>query len=108
MYDEQLCWSCKKACGGCLWSAFLKPVKGWEAESTVVIDNRYISNSYSVKSCPEYEYDGICLRCIHYNPAYPEPKLYHTVCKFCHSKRKSGDCTKFRTEPMEEDEDEKS
>lgn len=23
---EQLCWSCKNACGGCEWSAYLEPV----------------------------------------------------------------------------------
>lgn len=35
---EQLCWSCKKACGGydCPWANKLKPVEGWTAKETSV------------------------------------------------------------------------
>lgn len=29
---DQLCWSCKNACGGCEWSARLEPVAGWTAK----------------------------------------------------------------------------
>lgn len=39
-----LCWSCRRACGGCSWTARdpkthevrFEPVEGWEAEKTVV------------------------------------------------------------------------
>lgn len=32
--NNQLCWSCTKACGGsdCPWANELKPVKGWKAK----------------------------------------------------------------------------
>lgn len=29
---NSLCWDCAKACGGCSWSARLKPVRGWQTE----------------------------------------------------------------------------
>lgn len=32
----QICWKCKNATGGCSWSAFLKPVEGWEAEPRII------------------------------------------------------------------------
>lgn len=31
---EALCWQCRRATGGCEWSAFLQPVPGWQAERT--------------------------------------------------------------------------
>ena len=32
---EQICWTCKNACGGCSWSRNLTPVEGWKAEKTI-------------------------------------------------------------------------
>ena len=66
--DDQPCYYCKKACGGCQWSKNFKPVKGWKAIPTV---KKYTShtiskdgkknqvvkhyNSYKILYCPEYE-----------------------------------------------------
>ena len=30
-YQQQLCWDCASACGGCEWSDHLEPVPGWDA-----------------------------------------------------------------------------
>ena len=51
---EQLCWKCGNACGGCNWSDFLKPVKGWDAEPTIVKDSAGEFSSYKIKKCPEF------------------------------------------------------
>lgn len=57
-YTPQPCWSCKKACGGCNWSAFFKPVDGWVAEPTTIKnslgDGKKDMGSYRIISCPEY------------------------------------------------------
>lgn len=58
---EQLCWSCKNACGGCEWSARLEPVPGWTAEK--VPRWEYIGTkekkrkvfSYKITECPKFE-----------------------------------------------------
>lgn len=56
----QPCWNCKKACGGCVWSAKLQPIPGWDAKPI----RRRTGNSkgevvfmdtYSIKSCPQFE-----------------------------------------------------
>ena len=52
--NEQLCWNCKKACGGCLWSDKDLPVPGWEAEATIVKDSEGDFTSYEIKKCPEF------------------------------------------------------
>ena len=31
-YPRQICWDCKKSSGGCRWSTYLQPVKGWTAQ----------------------------------------------------------------------------
>ena len=52
---EQICWRCKNATGKCSWSAFGKPVKGWEATPYVVkSDNERPINTYSITSCPQF------------------------------------------------------
>ena len=53
----QLCWRCKKACGGCSWSDWLKPVEGWTATPTVVKDFMGDFESYKIKKCPEFVAD---------------------------------------------------
>ncbi len=50
--DTQLCWECKRATGGCRWSADLKPVKGWDAEKVIIKDFEGDIESYKVKACP--------------------------------------------------------
>ena len=54
---DQLCWSCKKACGGCgcPWADKLKPVEGWTAEPAIIRGNGNIIETYSITDCPLYE-----------------------------------------------------
>ena len=54
---DSLCWDCGRALGGCSWSKRFKPVKGWEAEKTVIQDVRGDCESYHVISCPRYRPD---------------------------------------------------
>lgn len=55
--NEQPCWTCKKACGGCRWSDKLKPVKGWVAIKVKRKDDTGEKNltGYKIISCPEHE-----------------------------------------------------
>lgn len=68
-----LCWSCKNACGGCSWSKSLTPVKGWQAEKTLV--------SYLVIKCPNYRWDGRSEEgaTTQYQPREGMPELRDTV-----------------------------
>lgn len=51
----QLCWNCKKACGGCSWSSSFTPIPGWEATPHITDeDNERPIHTYHVKSCPEF------------------------------------------------------
>jgi hypothetical protein len=52
--NEQPCWRCERACGGCTWSKNGKPVDGWEATPTIIRD--YIGDfpSYKITYCPEF------------------------------------------------------
>lgn len=56
---DQLCWSCKNACGGCEWSANLEPVPGWTAEKvprdTGTRENKRKGFSYKITECPKFE-----------------------------------------------------
>ncbi len=54
MANEQLCWSCKNACGACSWSRCLQPVKGWKAVKV----QRRDGETYHIEECPEYINDG--------------------------------------------------
>lgn len=61
----QLCWTCRKACGGCSWSergadgkVKFEPVPGWNAVPTRRSrDGKTVMESYCIKACPEYEPD---------------------------------------------------
>lgn len=68
MTESTICWSCKRACGGCAWSKKFEPVEGWNAEETLVKNWKYwkrrdgvkmskpeYTKSYVVKSCPLYQ-----------------------------------------------------
>ena len=55
--DFQPCWTCKKACGGCLWSRYHKPIPGWIAEPTHIPSNGAFADSYKIINCPEYVND---------------------------------------------------
>lgn len=51
----QLCWNCKKACGGCSWSKGFVPIVGWDATPHITDeDNERPIHTYHVKSCPEF------------------------------------------------------
>lgn len=51
-----ICWSCKKACGGCSWSASFEPIKGWRATPTdLKCYSAVRSGSYEVHECPLFE-----------------------------------------------------
>lgn len=54
--DGQLCWRCKKACGGCSWSNCLKPVKDWIADPIIIKgkDGGGDIQSYKIHKCPEF------------------------------------------------------
>lgn len=54
--NNQLCWDCKKATGGCRWADRFLPVDGWEATPTKPQDR---ADSFKIKSCPEFEADDI-------------------------------------------------
>ena len=57
---KTLCWGCKNSEGNCVWSAYLRPVPGWEAEKVPykasTADRMY---TYRVISCPLYESDRV-------------------------------------------------
>ena len=52
--NEQPCWRCKNACGGCSWSDSLTPVDGWDATPTIVKDSTGDFETYKIKKCPEF------------------------------------------------------
>ena len=54
--DFQPCWTCKNACGGCVWSHEGKPIDGWEAIPTHISDNGEFADSYAIIKCPLYEF----------------------------------------------------
>lgn len=58
-----LCWDCARAYGGrdtgCSWSRRFVPVKGWDAEPTVMhAGSAGETESYCVRKCPEFVRDG--------------------------------------------------
>jgi hypothetical protein len=60
---NSLCWLCKRAYGLCSWSRHFEPVKGWEAEPTVIKGDKKGRNpdihSYEVKKCPLFIQDRV-------------------------------------------------
>lgn len=52
--NEQLCWRCGKACGGCSWSSCGEPIAGWDAKQTTVRDSQGDFQSFRIKMCPEF------------------------------------------------------
>lgn len=53
--NEQLCWTCSKACGDCSWSKSFNLVEGCDAEPVVVKDKEGDIYSYKIKKCPQYK-----------------------------------------------------
>lgn len=54
---NQLCWSCKKACGGCNWSRWFWPIAGWTATLSILRDYDRPVYSYAITACPEFVLD---------------------------------------------------
>lgn len=55
MYQQQLCWRCENACGGCEWSARFEPVPGWDAIATTrTVSGKFVEKSFSVRACPKF------------------------------------------------------
>ena len=68
--EEQLCWTCASACGGCSWSdGTLTPVPGWTATPYDRVETLHKScngrdiirrvpyKSYTITACPQYRPD---------------------------------------------------
>lgn len=60
---NSLCWQCKRATGFCSWSRDFKPVRGWEAEPTLINGDVKCKESkipsYDVKKCPLFIQDRV-------------------------------------------------
>lgn len=58
--QSTLCWSCRRACGQCSWSAWFVPVKGWEAKMDRIKLQREQKEiiTYTVMACPLYVKDS--------------------------------------------------
>lgn len=63
MLSTSICWNCERCYGRCSWSREFKPVKGWKATATTVINvigtGKYRKGkptpSYHVQECPLFE-----------------------------------------------------
>ncbi len=55
---NDLCFSCRHACGGCEWSRSFKPVPGWTATPTKLRANRndtaIFLDSFHITACPKF------------------------------------------------------
>lgn len=55
--DQTLCWRCRNCFGGCSWSEKFEPVKGWNAESTIIKYFNVETPSFLVRDCPLFAAD---------------------------------------------------
>lgn len=62
--QNELCWNCKNACGGCSWSEYdpvkggvrFEPVPGWVAEPVLIkVEKNKHLESYHITYCPRFE-----------------------------------------------------
>lgn len=56
---RQLCFSCAKAVCGCSWSKCFKPIDGWDATPTKIMNwtdgkRTITTDSYAIRECPEF------------------------------------------------------
>ena len=54
MENEQLCYRCQNACGGCSWSREFQPVEGWDAKPTIINGDGEEIPSFEIKKCPMF------------------------------------------------------
>lgn len=65
MRMSNICFNCKKACGGCSWSELdettgevrFEPVDGWDAEKINFDVGGKVIETYRIKGCPQFERD---------------------------------------------------
>ncbi len=56
---ENICFDCINAVGGCSWSQFFKPVKGWTAKRTKIKVNETTTlKTYYITACPLFIQDN--------------------------------------------------
>lgn len=60
IFHEHICPYCSNIYGKCSWSKDGIPVEGWKAEKHV---RDGIGETYAVKSCPRFKFDGRCKKC---------------------------------------------
>lgn len=54
--EDQLCWDCQNALGGCPWSACGEAIPGWTAQKTLIpngCESEY-TESYKITACPMF------------------------------------------------------
>lgn len=90
--NDQLCFSCSNACGGCSWSSKFIPVENWDAVKTVTSNG---VDSYKIIKCPEYIFDGTCVRCVSFNENYDKPEEWYKVCPNFIGTQGYGDCFRY-------------
>ena len=64
-YQQQLCWTCANACGGCEWSLRFEPVPGWDATPTSRVlkaggkgkGGTRVASSFVIHYCPNFRRD---------------------------------------------------
>lgn len=60
-WKTNICFDCKKACGGCSWSERFEPVPGWKAKKVVqksIINKKVrVCDTYQIAACPLFERD---------------------------------------------------
>lgn len=94
MYSkDQLCFSCKNACGSCSWSKNYTPVEGWTAKEHFI--ERDNIHTYQINKCPQYIFDGLCLMCENFNKEYEYPELWYKKCLKFKGSQGFGDCCGF-------------
>lgn len=60
MASNELCFNCTKACGRCSWSKEHKPIQGWKAVETRIVNiykngTKREVKSYEIIYCPEHQ-----------------------------------------------------
>ena len=49
------CWNCARTAANCVWIAFYKPVKGWDAQKIKLkTSTKTVIDTYQVNQCPNF------------------------------------------------------
>lgn len=90
--EEQLCWNCEYALGGCSWADSFVPVIGWKARK--IQCKGY--ETYEIRECPQFKQETykkrseekVCGNCVYYQDHKCEKRKYRlttfygTPCKY--------------------------